>query len=72
LCMLMARVITCTQFKRDYVDAIDMWDAARAGRVDLVGRSLSEKSLGVGGAPENQFALRNDDQINLPPLGSPL
>jgi hypothetical protein len=47
--MLMARVITCTQFKRDYVDAIDMWDAARAGRVDLVGRSLSEKSLGVGG-----------------------
>jgi hypothetical protein len=27
LCMLIARMITCTQFKRDYVHAIDMWDA---------------------------------------------
>jgi hypothetical protein len=27
--MLMAHVITCTQFKRDYVDTIDMWGAAR-------------------------------------------
>jgi hypothetical protein len=29
MCMLMAHVITCTQFKHDYVDAIDMWDMAR-------------------------------------------
>jgi hypothetical protein len=27
--MLMASVITCTQFKRDCVDTIDMRDAAR-------------------------------------------
>jgi hypothetical protein len=26
--MLMARVVTCTQFKRNYMDASDMWDAA--------------------------------------------
>jgi hypothetical protein len=32
--MLMAYVITCTQFKRDYVDTIDMSDTAR--RVEWV------------------------------------
>jgi hypothetical protein len=32
--MLMTCVITCTQFKCDYMDAIDMWDAAR--RVEWV------------------------------------
>jgi hypothetical protein len=27
----MIRVITCTQFKRDYMDAIDTWDAVSYG-----------------------------------------
>jgi hypothetical protein len=61
--MLMACVITCTQFKRDYVDAIDMWDAAR--RVWWV--EVWVKKVWVG-ALGSQFVMRNDDQINLPPL----
>jgi hypothetical protein len=32
LYMLMTRVITCTQFKRDYVDVIDIRDTAQRVR----------------------------------------
>jgi hypothetical protein len=29
MCMLIACVITWTEFKHDYVDAINMWDATQ-------------------------------------------
>jgi hypothetical protein len=60
---------------RDYMHTIQIglcgrhWHVGcdQAGRVGPMGRSLGEKSLGVG-APGSQFVLRNDDQINLPLL----
>jgi hypothetical protein len=49
--MLMAYVITCTQFKRDYMDTIDMWDATqRVGWVQWA--EVLVKKFGGGGARE--------------------
>jgi hypothetical protein len=64
--MLMTRVITCTQFKRDYVDVIDIRDTAQ--RVRWV--EVWVKKVRRGGAREEIcIAKRRPNQS--PPLGSP-
>jgi hypothetical protein len=64
----MSRVITCTQFKCDYVDAIDMWDAARwVGRVRWV--EVWVKMFGDGGRPGANLQCETTTKSTPPPLG---